>query len=356
MAYQTPFPSIRYLKIKARRLCRAHGVGEPWARHFVEKHWRGGPSPVVLSLADAHRAMAHAMGSRDWPRLRHAIELLEHRRERGAPANTDSELDELTAMMGLRHPVSAWASRFVAAAGEPGHAAALRAMHHRDARVRGRASQFLDHFVTSWDGATLAALTSAIGDSSPRVRASVVHALGCQRCKDDPLDDDAIELLTNSLADPSAKVRRTAVASLWPFRHSDRARRGYLTALGDESARVRQHAAAGLGASATEALVEDALLTALATELSPRVRRALVTSLRIGAQKWRGLTRDAVEDRLGVGIEANGEHQPASSFFPLDRLQPGDTAMPPSGFWLRFIFDASDRVMSVAIHDSPAAP
>lgn len=351
MAHHAPFPSLRFLKQKAKQLNKAHADGEPWAERFVAKHWHASPLPTELTLAGAHRALAHSLHCRDWMRLKRHVELLTRMQRDGVETCPTTALDELVETMGLAYPFSFWAHQFVAAAGARGQAAAIRGLSHPTPRVRAAASSFLDHYVTHWDGETLAALSVAAADKAPRVRAAVLHALSCQRCKEDPLDESAVALLIESLGDESAKVRRTGAAGLWSFRHRPRVRSTFLKSLGDDNRGVRQHAAAALSCWSGDAEVVRALVTRLAAEPNARVVRALLASIRETHDHLRGSTREAIEARLGKpSFEQTIPTRPLTCYFPVTRLTDADLPTLESRYHVRLIFDAAERLSSVSTH------
>ncbi len=355
MAHQVPFPSLRFLKQKAKHLTKAYADGDPAAERFVAKHWQSAPVPTALTLAGAYRALARSVLCRDWTRLKHYVELLARTQREGVEACSSAELDDFVEMMGLAYPYSHWAHRFVSTAGEAGHAAAIRGLTSANPRVRAGASQYLDHHVTDWDGQTFDALTRAATDEAPRVRAAVLHALSCQRCKTNPLDEPAIDLLIESLGDPSATVRRTAASGLWQFRDRSRVRAAFLDVLGDDNRGVRQHAVACLANWPGDREVVRALVSRLAVEANVRVVRALLSSLRETQNHLRGLERDEIEARFGQPSDVRrGAKGPLVCCFPITRLT--DASLPglDDAFFVRVFFDDLERVTSIAVHEAVA--
>ena len=355
MAHQAPFPSLRFLKQKAKHLTKAYADGDPVAERFVAKHWQSAPAPTALTLAGAYRTLAHSVLCRDWTRLKNYVELLVRTQREGVEACSPAELDDFVEMMGLAYPYSHWAHQFVSSAGEAGRAAAIRGLTHANPRVRVGASQYLDHHVTDWDGQTFDALTRAATDEAPRVRAAVLHALSCQRCKADPLDEPAIDLLIESLGDPSATVRRTAAAGLWSFRDRPRVRSAFLEVLGDDNRGVRQHAVASLARWSGDREVVGALVSRLELETNDRVIRALLSSLRETQSPLRGLSRDEIEARLGRPSDVRrGPSGPLTCCFPISRLTEHLLPGLDDAFFLRVFFDDLERATSVVVYEAVA--
>ena len=265
---------------------------------------------------------------------------------------SEADLEMLVELMGVRYPVCSWANRFLQRAGKRGHDAVLFGMKHRSAKVRRACTDFLDHEVKRWDEATFRELESAIDDPTPRVRASVLHALGCQRCKEDALDDQAIDLYLHGMGDPSAKVRRTAVGGMWQFRRDPRVHDGLVGALEDESSRVRKTAAAALGSCVDNPRVPVALIDLLSREENPHVIRTTLTSLRQAAEKFVGQDRGDIEQELGAGVKPPmSDAGPQALFYPLSALVGEVSVEPDSRYWLRLIFNDSGVVRSTTTHD-----
>ena len=82
-------------------------------------------------------------------------------------------------------------------------------------RVRRWCAALLDHHADAQDARGIAALVEALQDSSPTVRRHAVHALGCQRCKQLPLELDLIALLIERAQnDSNLRVRQVATHML----------------------------------------------------------------------------------------------------------------------------------------------
>jgi HEAT repeat protein len=96
---------------------------------------------------------------------------------------------------------------------EAGLAAAIAGLSDPNPRVRQGAAAFMDHHA---DDTCVPKLTDmALRDPVPYVRSTALHALGCQRCKPEPLDVDLLPILAHvATTDERWKARRGAVWSL----------------------------------------------------------------------------------------------------------------------------------------------
>ena len=321
MAYQPPFPSLRFLQLKAHDLKRRYAAAEPNATRKFTKHWRGAlPAPEAFQLADSYRVLARAFRLSDWATLKRGVTLMESVRDCAKPIPTDAELDLLVPMLGGHHPIGAWANRLLEGQGQRGHQAVIRGMRHSRMRVRQACSEYLDHTITTWDDATFSALAGAAEDESPRVRGAVLHALGCQRCKTDPLDDEAVKLFLASAQDPSPRVRGTALAGLGNFAAHPDTREAYMAALTDASSKVRQTAASGLSLCGYDPNSIGALIRLLHNETDARVEKAALTSL---TSLVKPLARDGlarIRKRYGTPhTTLRSEGRPDCWFYPAER-------------------------------------
>lgn len=83
---------------------------------------------------------------------------------------------------------------------------------HRRAKVRAACIALMDHL---GDERCCESLKHCLRDDSPLVRRHAVHAVGCQRCKAQPLPIDIVgALIERVLSDSSPRVRRVAVHQL----------------------------------------------------------------------------------------------------------------------------------------------
>ena len=181
--------------------------------------------------------------------------------------------------------------------------------------------------------------------------------MGCQRCKTDTLQDDAVDLFLRGLKDTSQKVRRTALAGLYQFRQDPRVVGAHTSALRDESAGVRKRAAWGLGNYADDPSVRDALLNVLTIESNPEVVRVTLRSLNVDARRLVGHTRAEVEERLGPALKTiRQEHKPDAYFFPIEALSKSSSSRSATGKWVRVLYDDANMACSVTTHNALRAP
>lgn len=83
---------------------------------------------------------------------------------------------------------------------------------HSRPRVRAACIALMDHLA---DERCRESLERALHDASPLVRRHAVHAIGCQRCKAQPLSIDVVAALIERVRDDSSpRVRRVAVHQL----------------------------------------------------------------------------------------------------------------------------------------------
>jgi HEAT repeat protein len=79
-------------------------------------------------------------------------------------------------------------------------------------RVRAACVALMDHLA---DERCCKSLERALHDASPLVRRHAIHAVGCQRCKVQPLSIDVVAaLIERVLNDSSPRVRRVAIHQL----------------------------------------------------------------------------------------------------------------------------------------------
>ncbi len=107
------------------------------------------------------------------------------------------------------------------ALGPSGRDAAIEGLSHQDATVRARCCALLDHLA---DAASFKPLLAVLDDPDPYVRMNALHALACDRCKDDGCRPDAADVLPRGISilqcDPSPQVRAYAVGLVGTWVHS----------------------------------------------------------------------------------------------------------------------------------------
>jgi HEAT repeat protein len=131
-----------------------------------------------------------------------------------APALTGLSDDEVLDRLTVKHLSRAAYWRLWEGA-TTDNSAVRRGLAHPDPRVRAACAQILDHFL---DDAALTEIVDCLHDDNPRVRASALHTLGCDRCKEgtcrpgEPIIlPEAIRMLRE---DPNPHVRTVAATTL----------------------------------------------------------------------------------------------------------------------------------------------
>lgn len=90
--------------------------------------------------------------------------------------------------------------------------AVLEGFDHPDPDVRKWCVALMDHHATP---ECVDPLVAALEDPIAAVRRHAVHSVGCQSCKDDPLDLDVVVVLVEQVrTDDSVRVRRAAAHML----------------------------------------------------------------------------------------------------------------------------------------------
>lgn len=87
--------------------------------------------------------------------------------------------------------------------------AAIEGLAHSSAQVRRRCCRLLDDMALTEE--SVEALTAALDDADPNVRAEALHSLACVHCKPDGCALDERALLERAAGDPSSIVRAAVV-------------------------------------------------------------------------------------------------------------------------------------------------
>ena len=99
--------------------------------------------------------------------------------------------------------------------------AARQGLRHPDPQVRIRCCQVLDHVM---DEAGLDALLAVLDDPAPEVRIQALHALACDRCKQDACRQSPAAVLPRAVSmlagDPHPRVRAGAAEVVGAWVHS----------------------------------------------------------------------------------------------------------------------------------------
>ena len=141
---------------------------------------------------------------------------------------TDLRIDQNDFQGLVRHladPVRArQALRYLIAGGSPARLAVRQGLTSSEPDIRMYSVQVLDHLI---DDASWPDLIRMLEDPDPRVRVHTLHALACDRCKDDVSPPPKSEVLPCAIAllqgDPFYHVRLFAVEVVGRWVHSDQA-------------------------------------------------------------------------------------------------------------------------------------
>jgi HEAT repeat protein len=106
--------------------------------------------------------------------------------------------------------------------GAPALPAVRRGLKSENADVRMHCARLLDHLV---DEASWPELVGMLDDPDPRVRVHAVHALACDRCKDNSCRADKADVMPKAIrllaTDPDHQVRGYAVGLVGRWVHDD---------------------------------------------------------------------------------------------------------------------------------------
>lgn len=198
-------PSLEQLKHQAKDLLRAVHGGDPKALRRLGRCFDvEATPPQSFHLTQVQLVLAREQGFQSWQQLAAWV----------ADRNLPTEPEKLVNLLGARTGwVRAAVERALVETGKPGIAAAVAALSDPDPRVRAGAAGFMDHFA---DQSCVPKLLDLVyNDPVRQVRAQALHALGCQRCKPEPLDiDDFPVLVYVATHDGSWKARRSAIWSI----------------------------------------------------------------------------------------------------------------------------------------------
>jgi len=120
-----------------------------------------------------------------------------------------------------------------------------QALRHANASVRRHACLFLDHYVDA-DG--LNDLLTMLDDPDAEVRASALHALACDRCKEGACRPDEARVLPAAMAlmakdpDPHVRAHAVGVVALSVHRRAEAVEALLAVARADPSPAVRKKA------------------------------------------------------------------------------------------------------------------
>ena len=198
-------PSLEHLKNQAKDLLEALQQGSPKAKQRFGRYFDVETTPLdSFQLTQAQLVIAREQGFSSWPQFAAWV----------AGRQLPTEPEKLVRLLAAR---TGWVRQAVERAlvetGKPGIAAAVAALSDPDPRLRAAAAGYMDHFA---DQRCVPKLLDLVhNDPSAQVRAQALHALGCQRCKPEPLDIDDFPILSHvALNDQSWKIRRSAVQTI----------------------------------------------------------------------------------------------------------------------------------------------
>jgi hypothetical protein len=180
---------IEQLRRQAKELVRAVRAGDRDALARL--------AGLPPRLASAQLVLAREHGHTSWPAL-----------VRSATLDYHAIVEEL----GTERWHAAW-ERLLTAGGAATEA--VRAgLAHTDQKVRRRCCGILDHHL---DEASLPALVACLDDRDGRVRASALHALACEDCKEGQCrlpEEDVVPLVLRFLREDRSRRVRTGAAQI----------------------------------------------------------------------------------------------------------------------------------------------
>ena len=198
-------PSLEQLKLQAKELLEALHQGDPRTVQRFARCFEVTPeNRDTFKLTQAQLVLAREHGFPSWQQLRAWVT------ERTLPTVPET----LVQMLASRSPrVRMAVQTQLESFGKAGVNAAIVGLSDPDPRVRFGAADFMDHHADEDCAEKLREM--ALHDPVPYVRDMALHALGCQRCKPEPLAIDILDILIlRAKTEESWKGRRGAVWSL----------------------------------------------------------------------------------------------------------------------------------------------
>lgn len=136
-------------------------------------------------------------------------------------ATASNTYDVLIAELAVPHRAK-YALRALLKAGLDALPAVRRGLRHANADVRFHCCQYLDRFL---EPEALADLVTMLDDPDHRVRASTLHTLACDRCKEGDCRPEEAAVLPRALAllagDPDPHVRAHAIGLAGQWAHTN---------------------------------------------------------------------------------------------------------------------------------------
>lgn len=198
-------PSLEQLKKQAKELLDSLHAGDQTAlQRFARCFPVAEENRTTFKLTQAHLVLAREQGFASWSQLAAWVT------ERSLPTTPEA----LVQLLSVRaHHIRVLVEIQLASLGKAGVDAAIAGLSDSDPRVRYGAAAFMDHHADEDCAPKLRDM--ALNDPAPDVRDMALHALGCQRCKPEPLAVDISDILIlRAKTDESWKKRRGAVWSL----------------------------------------------------------------------------------------------------------------------------------------------
>jgi hypothetical protein len=198
-------PSLEQLKRQAKELLEKLHQGDPRAHQLFGRCFQITPeNRTTFKLTQAQLVLAREHGFRSWPQLAAWV----------AGRTLPTEPTQLVQILGSRtRRVRAAVAVRLEALGKAGVDAAIAGLSDPDPRVRCGAADFMDHHADEDCVGKLRDM--ALNDPVPYVRDMALHALGCQRCKPEPLAVDTLDIIIlRARTEESWKKRRGAVWAL----------------------------------------------------------------------------------------------------------------------------------------------
>jgi hypothetical protein len=198
-------PSLEQLKRQAKDLLESLHQGDPRALQWFSRCFQVTPeNRDTYKLTQAQLVLAREHGFPSWQQLSAWVA------DRTLPTSPEG----LVRLLGSRtNRVRAKVQVQLASLGKAGVDAAIAGLSDPDPRVRYGAADFMDHHADEDCAEKLRDM--ALNDPVPYVRDVALHALGCQRCKPEPLAVDTLDIMIlRAKTEESWKQRRGAVWSL----------------------------------------------------------------------------------------------------------------------------------------------
>ena len=198
-------PSLEQLKHQAKDLLESLRRGDPRAFQGFSRYFQVKPeNRGTWKLTQAQLVLAREQGFASWQQLSAWVT------DRTLPTSPEALVQLLGSRSNrVRKAVEIQLESF----GKAGVDAAIAGLSDPDPRVRYGAADFMDHHADEDCAEKLREM--ALHDPVPYVRDVALHALGCQRCKPEPLAVDTLDItILRAKTEESWKKRRGAVWTL----------------------------------------------------------------------------------------------------------------------------------------------